>query len=335
LPTKTLSHRDRLETCLSGSTPDQVPVSLWRHFPVDDQTPEGLALATSTFQRLYDFDFIKVTPASSFCLRDWGAQDRWKGTTEGTRDYENAVIQHPEDWLKLKVLSPLEGGLGNQLRCLQMLKKEFSSDVPLMQTVFSPLAQAKNLVGRDSLALFMRLYPDALHAGLERIAQTTLQFVEELLRLKIDGIFYAVQHAQYGLHTLEEFLTFGKSYDLRILAAADRFWLNMVHLHGENVMFDVVKEYPVQIINWHDRHTPPSLADAQAAFPGVVCGGLRRWETLVLGNTDHVKAEAFDAIQATAGKRFILGTGCVLPIIAPHGNILAARQSVSNNQMKS
>ena len=39
----TYTHRTRLETCLSGVQPDRTPVALWRHFPVDDQTPAGLA----------------------------------------------------------------------------------------------------------------------------------------------------------------------------------------------------------------------------------------------------------------------------------------------------
>ena len=71
------------------------------------------------------------------------------------------------------------------------------------------------------------------------------------------------------------------------------------------------------------------LAEAVQKFKGVVCGGLRRWETMVLGTPIQVQTEARAAIQATHGKRFILGTGCVMPIITPHGNILAARESVT------
>jgi uroporphyrinogen decarboxylase len=41
-----------------------------------------------------------------------------------------------------------------------------------------------------------------------------------------------------------------------------------------------------------------------------------------------VEAEARDAIEQTGGRRFILGTGCVVPVIASHGNLLAARKSV-------
>jgi hypothetical protein len=38
---KGLNHRARLEACLTGQIPDRAPVALWRHFPVDDQTPTG------------------------------------------------------------------------------------------------------------------------------------------------------------------------------------------------------------------------------------------------------------------------------------------------------
>jgi uroporphyrinogen decarboxylase len=147
----------------------------------------------------------------------------------------------------------------------------------------------------------------------------------------VAGIFYAVQHAQYSLLSEAEYETFGRTYDqvvLQDLPGMPELWLNMLHLHGEAVMFDAFTNYPMQILNWHDRDTPPSLAEAQARYNGVVCGGLRRERTMVLGDPQTVTAEALDAMRATGGRRFILGTGCVLPIIAPRANILAARRSV-------
>ena len=320
----TSSHRERLETCLSGNQPDRLPVALWRHFPVDDQSPDGLASATTTFQNTYNFDLIKISPSSSFCLKDWGSEDCWSGAPEGTRDYKKVVIQDPDDWSRLPNIDPTKGHLGNQLKCIRLLVEEFSPHTPMIQTIFSPLAQAKNLVGQDNFLTHLRKYPDALHAGLERIAQTTIKFIEEVKKTGIDGVFYAVQHAQYGILSESEFETFGKQYDLMVLEPAQDLWLNMIHLHGENIMFDKVVDYPGAILNWHDRHTPPTLAEAQKSFGGVVCGGLRRWETMVLGTPEDVHKEASEAVRATGGKRFILGTGCVLPIIAPHGNINAA-----------
>jgi len=44
-----------------------------------------------------------------------------------------------------------------------------------------------------------------------------------------------------------------------ILSDVQDLWLNVLHIHGTNVMFDLVRDYPCQIVNWHDRETrPPS-----------------------------------------------------------------------------
>ena len=333
-----LNHRQRLEKCLAGELPDRTPVALWRHFPVDDQTPENLAAATLEFQRTYDFDLVKVTPASSFCQKDWGSEDQWRGHSEGTREYTRLAIHHPEDWERLPVLDPNQGYLGAQLRCLRLIVKELGSDTPVLQTIFNPLSQAKHLAGESTLLMHLRCFPEAVHAGFKIIVESTRRFIEATRTTGIAGLFFAVQHAQYGVLSPLEFETFGKPYDLQVLEPVSNtpmdFWLNMLHLHGEQVMFDAVMDYPVQIINWHDRDTPPTLAEAQARYNGVICGGLRRWDSMVVGTPEQVDAEARDAIQSVGinhqgiGRRFILGTGCVLPIVAPRANIMAARNSV-------
>ena len=323
-----MNHRERLEACLAGAKTDRPPVALWRHFPVDDQNSGSLASATLDFQNSYDFDLVKVTPASSFCVKDWGVNDEWRGDPEGTRDYTIRVIRRPEDWASLPVLDPGKGYLADQITCLKQILLGLDRNIPVIQTIFSPLSQAKNLVGRDSLIVHLRQNPQAVHAGLKIIAQSTQRFIEAAVKTGIAGIFYAVQHAQYRLLSRQEYLEFGKPYDLQLLETTQGLWLNMLHLHGEDVMFDLLADYPVAVINWHDRDTPPSLRRGQDRFPGVVCGGLQREKTMVLGSPEDVIEEARDAIQATGGERFILGTGCVVPVTAPRANLQAARHSV-------
>jgi uroporphyrinogen decarboxylase len=323
-----LKHRERIEACLSGRKPDRPPVALWRHFPVDDQTPDGLAAATIAFQQTYDFDLVKVTPASSYCLQDWGVEDAWRGAPEGTRDYTHRRIQAPEDWLALEVLDPYRGRLADQLSCLDLVIRAVGESTPVIQTIFSPLAQAKNLVGGQMLLAHLRQFPEAVHAGLQIIVESTQLFIEAALKTGISGIFYAVQHANYHLLSELEYSEFGVEPDLKVLNTVQSLWLNMLHLHGDNLMFDLFRDYPVTVINWHDRDTYPSLSEAVAKTPIVLCGGLQREKTMVLGTPEQVLAEAYDSILATEGKKFILGTGCVLPITAPRANILAARRSV-------
>jgi uroporphyrinogen decarboxylase len=323
-----ITHTERIRTCLSGEQPDRPPVALWRHFPVDDQRPELLAAATLNFQRAYDFDLVKVTPASSFSLKDWGAEDEWQGNPEGTRGYEKRVIHDPRDWETLPALEPTAAHLSGQLACLRLIRAKLGEATPLLQTVFSPLAQARNLAGADTLLAHLRLYPEAVLKGLQTIAATTRRFVEASMETGIDGIFYAVQHAQAQLLSLDEYQTFGLPFDQQVLEPADDLWCNMLHLHGHQVYFSLVDQFNFQIVNWHDRETPPTLSEARKTFSGALCGGLRQ-DTLVYRDQAEVLKEAADAIQQTSGRKFILSTGCVVPVIAPHGNYMAARKSVT------
>ena len=323
-----MNHRERIEATIARDETDRPAISLWRHFPVDDQDPSSLARSVIDLQRTFDFDLVKITPASSFCIKDWGAKDEWHGAVEGTREYTHRVIQHPSDWEKLTPLEPGKGFLAEQLDCMRMIVDELGAEVPVIQTIFSPLSQAKNLVGKDNLSVHVRKYPEQLKAGLVTISESIQRFLEASQSTGIDGIFYAVQHAQYGLYSEQEYDQFGTGYDQQALDPVQQYKINMLHLHGQDVMFGRFLEYPFGIINWHDRESPPSLAEAQQKFSGALCGGLRRQETMVLGTPDRVKAEAQDAIQQTGGRGLILGTGCVMPTIVPRANIFAARQSV-------
>ncbi len=326
-----MNKRDRLEATIAGEAVDRPAVALWRHWPGDDQIAEELARSTLDFQRALDFDFIKVSPASNYCIADWGAQSRLVGNLEGTREWGDRVIQRPEDWTKLRVLDPRIGMLGGSRRALDLIGKEVGAEVPFIQTIFNPLAQAKNLAGAR-LFSDLRQHPDMVKIGLEAIAETTIRYIEEIRSTGIAGIFLALQHATYDLLTEAEYREFGCPYDLRLLQATDGLWFNLLHVHGNNIMFDLVADYvqdaPVHAINWHDQETAPSLAAGKERFSGAVVGGIHRGEAMLRGTPDDVRAEVRTAIEETEGRRVIIGTGCVTFIVSPFSNIRAAREAV-------
>jgi uroporphyrinogen decarboxylase len=127
-----------------------------------------------------------------------------------------------------------------------------------------------------------------------------------------------------------EYREFGEPYDRRILEHLDGTWFNMLHIHGQDVMFDLLADYPVQAINWHDRETAPSLLEATQRTGKVLVGGLDQ-ETLMRGTPEDVRAKAADALAQTGSRRFILGVGCVTMVASPWGNIAAARQAVERD----
>ncbi|OQY48668.1 MAG: hypothetical protein B6242_01805 [Anaerolineaceae bacterium 4572_78] len=320
--------RERLEATIAGEKTDRSPVALWQHWPVDDQYTEALADSHVKFQKDYDFDFIKITMSSSYCLTDYGQQTTWRGTPEGTRDYDEYIIQFPDDWLTLHPLDPHQGFLGDITKSVELIGKNVGSEVPFIPTIFNPLAQAKNLAG-DKLIPHLRQYPEAVKAGLATLTENTIRFIEAVKPSGIAGVFFATQHAQYHLLSEKEYKTFGMEYDLEILSATDDLWLNVLHIHGLEVMFDLLANYPIQVINWHDQETYPTLAEGKEKFQGAVCGGLHRWNTLVRGTPDMVRDSVKQAIESThGGNRLIVGTGCVTPIITPVSNIRAVRESV-------
>jgi uroporphyrinogen decarboxylase len=323
------SKRKRLEAMINGDKVDRPPVTLWRHWPGDDQDAASLAAAHLRWQKDYDWDLIKVSPSSSYCLVDWGVKDKWEGAAEGTRTYLDRLIQKPEDWGRLEVLDPNEGMLATQMEALQLVANDFKEEVPFLATIFSPLAQAKNLAGQERALTHMRGHPDAFHKGLETITRSILRTIRAAKKRDISGIFYAVQHARYNLLSPSEYQTFGRPYDEQILAAVSDLWLNMVHIHGEkDIMFDLVADYPVQVANWHDRDTGFPLSEGLEEFSGAVCGGVSRW-SLLQDSPDEALREAQNALDQTGGRRHMLGVGCVIMTNTPIRNIRGLREFVA------
>lgn len=320
------THRERIQACIKGEATDRTPIAFWRHFPEEDQDPETLAAATIKFQQTYDFDIVKVTPASSFMVKDWGVEDEWQNNPEGSREYSKRVIQKPKDWETLQPLDPNAPHLAAQLKCLKLIREGIGTETPILQTVFNPMSQAKNLAGNNLLLGHIKKHPESVMKGLETITKTTIKFIEALHEAGVDGVFYAVQHAQGQMLELDEYKSMVLPYDQQTLKSTEGFWCNLLHLHGKDVYFSLLRLIDFQIVNWHDRETYPSLSEAQSLYRGVVCGGIRQ-DTLYSGTPAQVKEEALDAIKQTRSKRFILGTGCVVYYQSKHENIMAAIES--------
>ncbi|MCB9143979.1 MAG: hypothetical protein H6635_01300 [Anaerolineales bacterium] len=320
------THKERITACLNGETTDRTPIAFWRHFPEEDQNPETLAAATIKFQKTYDFDIVKVTPASSFSVKDWGAEDEWQNNPEGSRAYKKHVINAPQDWETLKPLDPSAPYLAAQIECLKNIRKGIGTETPMIQTVFNPISQAKHLAGNDLLMEHIKKHPAAVAKGLETIAKSTAKFIDALHDAGVDGIFYAIQHAQASMFELDEYKSIALPFDQQVLKSAEGFWCNLLHLHGQDIYFSLLRLMNFQIVNWHDRETYPTLGEAKSLFHGVTCGGIRQ-STLYSGSPTQVREEAKDAIAQSKGRKFILGTGCVVYYQSAHENIMAAIES--------
>ncbi len=306
---------------------DRVPVALWRHFPGDDQKAESLAAAHVAFQQKHRWDLLKVTPASGYYGDDWGLRASYKPNREGVRHYVDRPIKKPADWTRLRPLDVTTGVHGRELHALALVRQALPDDV-IVSTIFSPLTIARTLSGEQALVRYVRENPEDLHKGLEIVTDVTARFAAETLAAGCDGIFFATQCATTEYLTVEEYEEFGRPYDLRVLEAASAAELRVLHIHGTAIMFDELTDYPVDAVNWHDRRTPPALAEARHRFSGCLAGGINEWATLSSGTPDQVAAEVRDAIAQTGGARHIVAAGCVIPTDIGADRIQAARAAV-------
>ena len=316
-----MDHWSRIEAAIAGGTVDCVPVALWRHFPGGDQDPATLAKRTLEWQQAWDFDLVKFMPSGTYSVEDWGAKSVYEGAANGARAIAVPGIRQIEDWRGLPRLDPRRGVLGAQNEALRIAARKLGGRVPILQTVFSPLTTARKLAGEPLLA-HLRQDPDAVEAGLRAITDTTLAFSLAALEAGAHGLFFATQLATTDVLDAAAYRRFGVRFDLEILEAVrSRSRVNMLHLHGENIMFDLLADYPVQMVNWHDRLTAPTLVNALQKFKGAVTGGVEERELLVSGSEEDVRAQVRDAIAQTGGRRLVIGPGCVAGIAAPERNI--------------
>src|SRR3989449_2849030 len=230
-----MTSRERIHAAIAGRPVDRVPIALWRHFPGDDQRAESLAAAHVNFQKKYQWDLLKITPASGYYGDDWGLRAGYKPNREGVRTYSERPIKKPTDWERLKRLDVSQGVYGREAHAVRLVTQAAGAEVHILETVFSPLSIARTLAGEQASVRYLREDPEALHAGLQVIAEVTADFVRAVSAAGADGVFFSTQMATTDLLTREEYEEFGRPYDLQVLEAAGT-GLTFLHIHGAHVM---------------------------------------------------------------------------------------------------
>lgn len=324
-----MSHRQRIENALALKATDRLPFGFWWHFPNRDRAPRRLAELTLALQRKLDLDFIKFSPYGLYSVVDWGVELDIKGGMLDPPIQAEFPVQTPRDWRKLRSYRGYEGEYSIVLEAQRIALCESDSDVPLTQTVFSPLTSAAKIAGRETLLEHIREEPEAVHAGLEIITETTRRFAIEVVTRGADGVFFASQTTNEGYLTRDEYAEFAKQYDLVVLEGIQgRSWFNIFHLHGQDVMLDQVLDYPVDAFNYHDRESGPLLVEMRKKTDKCLIGGIGQNTTLVHGTSQEIDAQVKDAWSQLNQRGLILGPGCVANLRGSEQNVLQLRKSV-------
>lgn len=320
-----LTPRERVMLALAGAQVDRPPVSLWQHFPNRDQSAEQLAESTRAWQQGLGLDFIKLMPPGDYATIDWGLTSEYRGAVGGTRDTTHFPIVAVEDWARITPLPVDRGFLGEMVRACALVRDAVGPDVPVLQTIFSPLTIAAKL-SDGRVVEHLRERPDVVNQALVVMRDVTIEVARASLRAGADGVFFASQLATSDLVSEDEYLQFGANYDLEVLEeavdAGSQFTL--VHIHGRNTFFHLLAGYPGNALNWHDRRVGPPLAEVLTAYPDCAAVAGIDEQGIASMTPDEVRAQVHDAREQTGDRRLLLGPGCVIATTTPEANLLAA-----------
>ena len=313
---------DKIKAAIKGEDLEEVPVSVWWHFPERDLDAENLCEAQLAFQQRFDPDLMKVCPSGGYPSVAFGAEIEYYGSPTGAPRIRTPSIKSTEDWGALEELDAQDGILGEMLEAVECIAEGLEGEVPLIQTVFSPLTICQK-IGGDRLLKDLNTEPELVEEALEVISSTMAEFSRANMDAGASGLFFATQIATRDTMTEDTYRRFGMEYDLPILKAVKRrASINVVHIHGTNIMFDLIaKNYPADGLNWHDQRTPPSLEEASKLFPGALLGGIDEVDTLVEGSVEDVESMVKESVRSVSGRRLILAPGCVIPLAAPETNL--------------
>jgi uroporphyrinogen decarboxylase len=282
------------------------------------------------WQQEYDFDLIKFMLTGTYGIEDWGAETVYIPNTGGTRTITRYGVTAVEQWPRLEQLEVTRGYLGKEIEAVRLAAAALKESAPILQTVFSPLTTARKLAG-DRIFADLRLHPQPFKEGLQIIAETTARFALESIRAGAHGMFFASQCSTYRLLNEAEYREFGLQYDLIVFdAVRAEAEFNLSHVHGEDIMFDLMAGYPAEALNWHDRLTWPNLREARQRFSGLLVGGISEHQTLLNGPAEAITAEIQAAIAQTKGRGLVVGPGCVIPTHTPVEHVRTAREAVES-----
>ena len=322
-----------MEAALRGDEVDRIPLSLWKHYHLQDRAPRQLAEVTVALHHQFDTDLIKLTPSGLYSIQDWGATIHFGRDDDTPPLAVQPVITSAEQWETLPRLSVNKGALGRELEFIHQVNTRLKGSAPFMMTLFSPLTTAYKLRGDrisgDRLLDDLRQSPRHLHAGLRVIRDVLIGYAGACVEAGASGFFFATQLVSADKLSRTEYEEFGRAYDLAVLESLQaKSRVTMLHVCRQNPLFDLVADYPVHVINWSDRAAGPSLAEARQLTQTPLAGGLSL-DTLLTGSPQDVLAEAREAIAQAGRTGFILAPACVIRGSSPEANLAAARQAVA------
>ena len=284
---------ERVDRVLNGEEVDRPPLTLWYHFGVQHAGGEQFAKLTLEFFNYYDFDYLKVM------------NDYFYPPAEGLD-----AVKTKDDLKRITHFDVEKCDWQEQFKALRYISRELKGKAYFLDTVFDPWQSLRRNMAGENIEMLMANEPDAMLAALEVIADNLIEYCKKSLAIGTAGIFMSM-YAAKELISRENFLRFVKPPAMKVFAAISELGkMNTAHIHGEDLFFEDVLDFPVKIFNWWDRGPKgPSLQWVKERIAGCVMGGINQ-KIVARTTREFLSNHVREGIELGGSRRFLLANGC-------------------------
>ncbi len=304
-----MNKREAVLSVLDRSRPQRyVPAAFFTHFDPACHFGQAAVAQHLEFFRATGRDFVKIQYERKFPAL--------------------AEICRPADWARVprygkEFFAPV-------LEAVDGLVQAAGGEALVVMTLYSPFMCAGHTAGPERLVAHLQEEPEAVRPGLEAITDSLMVFVQECIRLGVDGFYHSTQGGEAGRFADPALFTeYVKPYDLILMREANRRCrFNILHVCDYHLGYEDLTpflDYPGQVVNCSPHVGSRTLTPGEIAalFNRPFMGGLERKGVLATGSPEQVRAAARQVLQ-NAPEQFILAADCTVPPGTPWENLRVA-----------
>ncbi|MEJ5171787.1 MAG: uroporphyrinogen decarboxylase family protein [Fimbriimonadales bacterium] len=294
-----------------GFVPPYVPAAFFLHFPPAFHRGRAAVDKHLEFFRATGMDLVKI---------------------QFEMPWPDLGIREARQWAEVPKLGM--DFYRPMLEVVEGLVREAGSEAVVVLTLYSPYMIAAHLVRDGRLDADLQEAPEAVAAGLQRIADDVLEFVRECRKVGLDGFYHSTQGGEerrFPDSSLFEQVI--RPSDLKVMREiAELFPFNILHVcdyHrakvGGYASMEPFLDYPGHVLSCspHIGGEEVPLSTLYHQFGRPVLGGMDRLGVIASGSEEEVRKEARRVLDG-AFPGMILGADCTVPADTPWSNLAAA-----------
>jgi uroporphyrinogen-III decarboxylase len=229
-------------------------------------------------------------------------------------------------WYELK---PVDSPYPRQLETLKLVHDGLRGDAYFIDTLYGPYMTAMIMFQSQpefakftqaegekkvipAIAAFQRKHPDAWHAALDAITQSTINHLHRSREIGASGALVSLFNTESIYGSVEDYNRFSRPYDKRVLDALTGTKLTILHLHNlDRAYLGQFADFYAPVLQYSVKVSGIPITEVRKVYSQVIATGVDEVDFRTL-TTAEIRSQ-WEAARSAAGPKYIAMPGCSVP----------------------